>query len=56
LLLTSLDKAMVPVGQLAMQTLQPLHLSVSTTIAPFSAIFFSFFIIVVKYSILSNKS
>jgi hypothetical protein len=38
LLFTSLAKAMVLVGQLAIQTLQPLHFSVSTTIAPLSAI------------------
>jgi len=40
LLFTSLAKAMVLVGQFTRHTLHPLHFSVSTTIAPLSAISF----------------
>jgi len=39
LLLTSLAKAIVLVGQLARHTPHPLHFSLSTTIAPFNAMF-----------------
>jgi len=58
LLLTSLAKAMVFVGQLARHTPHPLHFSESTTIAPFNAIFTNSLIykFLQMYIIISQKA